>query len=277
MYHKNAAKYNISSPSSRTMQQPPAPIITVNSQSQRILTTAFIAYLFFPVFCIAQTNATDSLSILFLGTSGRHQSSMFAEEFIPVMAARGIDLTYTDNLEDLNAATLAKYDGLIIYADSVKVDPALVNAILDYVASGKGFIAIHCAVGFLESPKYKELIGAQFKYHSTGKFRTSVINANHPILKDFHEFETWDETYVHTKPSPDCTVLLVRREGDRDEPVTWVRTHGKGRVFYTACGHDIRTWNTPGFQSLIERGIRWSCGSTSFTNSSPEMDIKMAP
>src|SRR5262249_38732226 len=41
---------------------------------------------------------------------------------------------------------------------------------------------------------------------------------------------------------------------------TWVRTQGKGRVFYTAWGHDDRTWGTPGFQELVERGIRWATG-----------------
>ncbi|MBW8885755.1 MAG: ThuA domain-containing protein, partial [Planctomycetia bacterium] len=50
-------------------------------------------------------------------------------------------------------------------------------------------------------------------------------------------------------------------EGDRKEPWTWVRTHGKGRVFYTAWGHDQRTWSNPGFQNLVERGIRWAVGA----------------
>src|SRR5207244_1279625 len=45
------------------------------------------------------------------------------------------------------------------------------------------------------------------------------------------------------------------------EPWTWVRTYGKGRVFYTAWGHDARTWSHPGFQSLLERGIRWAVGA----------------
>ena len=34
------------------------------------------------------------------------------------------------------------------------------------------------------------------------------------------------------------------------EPWTWVRTQGKGRVFYTAWGHDQRTWSHPGFHNL---------------------------
>src|SRR5439155_7578268 len=78
----------------------------------------------------------------------------------------------------------------------------------------------------------------------------------------FGGFESWDETYVHTKHNEkDRTVLEYRQEGDRKEPWTWVRTHGKGRVFYTAWGHDQRTWGNPGFQNLVERGIRWAVGA----------------
>ena len=37
-----------------------------------------------------------------------------------------------------------------------------------------------------------------------------------------------------------------------------MRTQGKGRVFYTAFGHDERTWGNPGFQQLVEQGIVWA-------------------
>jgi putative membrane-bound dehydrogenase-like protein len=52
----------------------------------------------------------------------------------------------------------------------------------------------------------------------------------------------------------------VRAEGELKEPWTWVREQGKGRVFYTAWGHDERTWGHPGFQNLLERGVLWACG-----------------
>src|SRR5439155_23365434 len=84
---------------------------------------------------------------------------------------------------------------------------------------------------------------------------------DHPVMKGFKGFESWDETYVHTKHNTqDRTVLEYRAEGTAQEPWTWVRTQGKGRIFYTAWGHDQRTWSHPGFHNLIERGIRWACG-----------------
>jgi len=223
----------------------------------------FLSVLLAVCLCFAQTSsAAESLSILFLGDRGQHQPAERTQQVIPVMKTRGIDITYTENLGDLNAATLAKYDGLIIYADQDRIEPPQEKALLNFVAGGKGFIAIHSAsYCFLNSPEYVTLLGAQFKYHSVDRFTAPVINAGHPVMKGIREFETLDETYVHTKLSPDCTVLQVRREGEGDEPLTWVRTHGKGRVFYTAYGHGDDTWKNPAFQSLLERGIRWACGS----------------
>lgn len=202
------------------------------------------------------------LRVLFLGDNGHHQPAERYRQLAPVLAKRGIDLTYTDKAADLNPATLAKYDALAVYANTEKISPEQEKALLDYVAAGKGFVPLHCAsYCFLNSPAYIALVGAQFRSHGTGVFRTSVSAADHPILKGYAPFSSWDETYVHHKHNDqDRTVLEYRVAGEVKEPWTWVRTHGKGRVFYTAWGHDGRTFGHPGFQNLVERGIRWTCG-----------------
>ena len=38
------------------------------------------------------------------------------------------------------------------------------------------------------------------------------------------------------------------------------RNQGKGRVFYTASGHDERTWRLPKFQKLVSAGVLWASG-----------------
>lgn len=202
------------------------------------------------------------IKILFLGDNGHHRPAERFRQLQPVLAGRGIDLTYTDRADALNPQTLAGYDGLIVYANVDTITPAQEKALLAFVEGGKGFIPIHCAsYCFRNSPKYVELVGAQFKSHQTGVFRTTITEPTHPIMKGFHGFESWDETYVHTKHhTQGRTVLEYRAEKEGKEPWTWVRTQGKGRVFYTAWGHDERTWGNPGFQNLIERGIRWAVG-----------------
>src|SRR5262249_51810547 len=74
--------------------------------------------------------------------------------------------------------------------------------------------------------------------------------------------ESWDETYVHEKHNPNRTVLSERRDEKGSEPYTWVRDYGKGRVFYTAWGHDERTWANSGFQALVEHGMRWASANS---------------
>jgi uncharacterized protein len=51
---------------------------------------------------------------------------------------------------------------------------------------------------------------------------------------------------------------MERVDENGREPWTWVRTHGKGRVFYTAYGHDERVWGHPTFHRLMRNAIRWT-------------------
>jgi putative membrane-bound dehydrogenase-like protein len=202
---------------------------------------------------------SKAIKILFLGDNGHHRPAERFRQLQPVLARRGIELTYTDKVTALNPKLLASYDGLLLYANTTSITPAQEKALLDFVEGGKGFIPLHCAsYCFLNSPKYIALVGAQFARHGTGTVRTTIAEPAHPVMKGFSGFESWDETYVHTRHNDKDRIVLEYR--DR-EPWTWVRTQGKGRVFYTAWGHDQRTWGHPGFQNLVERGIRWATGN----------------
>ena len=204
-------------------------------------------------------DAPPRLRVLFLGDDGHHNPADRFKQLEPVLAERRIELDYTESLDSLNPAKLAGYDCLLIYANHTRISPAQEKALLDFVASGGGLAALHCAsYCFLNSPKYIELVGAQFQSHQTGVFKETIVNPDHPVIKGLSPIESWDETYVHTKHNTNRVVLAERREGDHAEPYTWVRESGKGRVFYTAWGHDERTWSNPGFQALVERGIRWA-------------------
>jgi len=202
------------------------------------------------------------LNVLFLGDQGHHKPADRFKQIKPVLAARGIELTYTEDVNALNPAQLGGYDALVIYANHTSISPAQEKALLDYVASGHGFVPLHCAsFCFLNSPKYIELVGAQFKSHGTGVFKETIVNPTHPIMQGLQPIESWDESYVHTKHNNDRVVLAERRDAQGAEPYTWVRQVGKGRVFYTAWGHDERTWGNPNFVALVEHGIRWAAAS----------------
>lgn len=209
--------------------------------------------------------AADQLSVLFLGDKGHHNPEQRYGWIKGPLAERGIAVSYTDKLDDLSSTNLSKYDVLMVYANIGGVSPEQEKAILDYVAGGKGFMPVHCASAcFGKNPELVKLMGGRFKSHGGEVFKAMIANREHPTMAGFSGFDTWDETYIHDQHNEvDRTVLMYRATKGKDErePWTWVRTHGQGRVFYTASGHDERTWLAPAYADLLARGLSWAAGA----------------
>jgi putative membrane-bound dehydrogenase-like protein len=216
--------------------------------------------------CTAPSRAAEParISVLLLGDKGHHRPAEFAKLLTPIFAKDGIDVTYTDDVEQLTPANLAKRDVVAILRDTGDLPAKPEAALMEFVEGGKGLVAIHCASHcFRNSDKYTALVGGRFWRHNTGVFRARIVDAQHPAMGGVKSFESWDETYVHNQIAGDIRVLMVRYDQGRAEPWTWVRQQGKGRVFYTASGHDERTWKVKRYQQLLEQGIRWAAGKVS--------------
>src|SRR6266481_3902223 len=199
------------------------------------------------------------IRILFLGDQGHHRPSDRFKQLEPALTAAHIRYTYTESLDDLNPEKLAGYDCIVIYANHTKISPEQEKSLMDFVGNGGGLVALHCAsYCFLNSSNYLELVGARFKSHKTGDFEETVLKSDHPILQSVSPIKSWDETYVHEKHNTNRVVLAERVEGEHHEPYTWVRTSGKGRVFYTAWGHDQRTWSNTNFLHMVINAIEWT-------------------
>src|SRR2546423_1756509 len=110
--------------------------------------------------------------LLFLGANGHPKPAQRHRPLAPAPAAPEVEVVYTDKPDALSDKTLAGYDGLIVYANIDAITPEQEKALLDFVASGKGFVPLHCAsYCFRNSKAYVELVGAQFARHGTGTFR----------------------------------------------------------------------------------------------------------
>ncbi len=202
------------------------------------------------------TEKPRRIEVLFLGSpNGSHRP---LERFRTIRRAhgiKGINYTYANQPTALTKGNLAKYDALLVYGNHDVISKDQEEALLDYSNKGGACVFLHSACGcFRNSDPYIKLLGAQFKSHGKGVFRTKIVNPDHPVMKGFPGFECWDESYVHQKHNQDRIVLQKREE----EPWTWVRTNGKGRVFYTASGHDERCWGLPEYQDLVYRGLMWT-------------------
>ena len=212
---------------------------------------------------MAQDLKPRRLEVLFLGDNRGHNPIERYRYLKQALGSKGFNLTFTEELGDMRREVLDQYDALIVYAnhEQDKAPPA----IGEWVKDGGGLVALHSACGcFHPSEDWFALVGGRFKSHEGHVFAPENVDRNHPITKDLPKLEAWDETYVHEALTKDRHVLQVRppiNAGEKEpEPWTWVRTEGKGRVFYTASGHDLRTWQNVAYHELVSRGIRWAVG-----------------
>ena len=218
------------------------------------------------LFCtLALSLSAAPLKVLFFSGGGKnpetgHNGRMNHHKLIPDFLRSGIDLTYSDQLEDLNPQTLARYEAVLMYRGGTVGKPERIQALIDYVEAGGGLVAIHHTCGAFDGDDdFIQLIGGEFARHGSGIFTATHApgQEDHPALGGIEPFATWDETYVHKNLNADRTDLQVRDEKGRPESWTWVREQGQGRVFYTAYGHDGRTWEKPGFQKMIAAATLW--------------------
>lgn len=226
--------------------------------------------LFLILMIVAQSVHADPLNVLFLGGGGGgpetgHNGKINHHKLIPEFLRSGIEMTYSDNLNDLSPQTLASYEVVILYIGTRNDKPERIQALISFVENGGGLVALHHTCGAFEGDKeFVSLIGGEFASHGSGWFSAKHIKgqSGHPALGGVPEFEVWDETYVHKNLNADRTDLQVRDEKGRPEPWTWVREQGRGRVFYTAHGHDGRAWENQDFQKMIAAATIWTANRT---------------
>ena len=212
------------------------------------------------------------VEVLFFGDDGHHRPLDMYRLFKEVSGNRGINLSYEKRMSELTPENLAKYDVLLVFANHQEISPRQLDAVKGFVDNGGGFVPVHCGSAcFKKTDGYIDLVGGQIEGHGDGTFTARVVEADHPAMKGYQPFETWDETYRHHRLAKDITILQRREE----EPWTWVRTQGKGRVFYTAHGHDERCWKQEGFHDLLERGIRWAAGDNVDIINLPPLEYKV--
>lgn len=172
---------------------------------------------------------------------------------------------------------LARYDALVFYTNrELPMAEENRQAILDFVAAGKGFVAVHSGTGtFFNWPPYQEMINAIFDGHPwSQKVTVKIERADHPITKGLPaSFEVNDEIYQHTNWSRERTHVLASldnnsidvnakgaKRADKDWALVWAHRYGKGRVYVNALGHTQEVWDNPVFKDLMVRGILWAIG-----------------
>ncbi len=151
---------------------------------------------------------------------------------------------------------------------------------IEFIRSGKGFVGIHAATDtFYEWPEFGFMLGAQFDGHPWGantRVSVKVEKPDHPVnqgLKDISHLEFNEECYQFKAYSAERQDVLLRldtersdmnvkgiKRTDNDFPLSWVRGHGQGRVYYSALGHNKHIYENPKVLAHYLAGIQWAAG-----------------
>jgi type 1 glutamine amidotransferase len=193
-----------------------------------------------------------------------------------------IDLCRTreDVQKMLTPDYLKAYDGVVFLNTQGNIGIPDLKAFLDWIASGKAFIGMHAAADTDKThdfnppdPTFSNFLGGEFRtHHSQCEVEAINNDPKHPANK--HLGPTWkmfDEIYLFQNNSRDKVHVLLSLDKhpmdgspEQGQPgeylLSWCKTYGKGRVFYTAFGHRADVWQNEAYQQHILGGIRWALG-----------------
>ncbi|MBT4979357.1 MAG: ThuA domain-containing protein [Gemmatimonadetes bacterium] len=165
--------------------------------------------------------------------------------------------------EDLDALKdLSAYDVLVFHYTVGEISNEQRDGLSKWLAGGKGFVGIHSAAdSFRGDPDFRNLVGGHFITHPRHReYQVSVKDAEHPIMADIdEEFMVVDEQYI-TDYDPRVHVLASALWKGDAMPVAWTKSHGEGRVFYQALGHDPQACEHAMFKKMLVQGALWAAG-----------------
>ncbi len=245
---------------------------TTNGQPARA-TAAFVA-----------SDATPLHALVITGDSVHDwkKTSALLSEILSADPKIKVDVTATPS-KDLTDENLAKYDVLILnYKDTPRGAPethwtdANKQAFMKAVRDGKGLVVFHHASSAFIKPNWDEFEQAvaggwraQGFHGPRHVFSVKKTDVKHPISQGLPDkFEhAIDELYQNSMITPGSIVLATAfsdpskpRGTGKDEPVVWVNSFGKGRVYENTLGHDAEAMADKNYQEWLKRGVLWAAG-----------------
>ena len=227
--------------------------------------------------------------LLFTKTNGfRHDEGIPAGVALieSIAKERGWSVFHTESGAVFTPENLARFDVVVWHQVSGDVlNDLQKEALKRWIEAGGGWVGVHGTGGDRSYvwPWYRDvLIGAQFIGHPMGpQFQDAALRVEdraHPataqLPESFVHNEEWysfDQsvrgkgyrvlaTVDESSYSP--LVKLFGSETDlhmgADHPVIWSHCVGRGRVIYSALGHQAKAYALPEMRHLLEGAIGWA-------------------
>jgi type 1 glutamine amidotransferase len=193
---------------------------------------------------------------------------------------------FNNDLDNLKYPKIKDYDGIFLNSivGEALADPAVREGLSRYMKEGGGLGGIHGTPWASRNwPEFAEIIGAQDAPHRIERGVMKVYDPASPLVKplgnkpitfaeEYYRFETegrsrlrWDQVRVLVTVALDDPTIEPRpwqgyKRPDNIYPVSWIRSYGKGRVFYSSLGHMTETFVTPELVGHFFAGVQFLLG-----------------
>ena len=180
-----------------------------------------------------------------------------------------------DDLEQLTATSVRAHRAILFFTTGELPMAATVREVIfQAVRDGGGFVGVHSATDtWYTIAEYRELLGGSFDGHPWHqRARLIVEDRTHPATRhlgdaleindEIYQFRDWSRSSVHVLLRLDPRSVDVGRgkRSDGDYALAWTKAYGRGRVIYTALGHEPGVWADGRFQAHLRGAIQWALG-----------------
>ncbi len=201
-----------------------------------------------------------------LGHQPRECVALFAAE----LEREGFEVTVSDSLASFeDDAELSGYSLIVPCWTMGELSGAQEKGLLDAVRAGTGLAGWHGGMcdAFRNSPGYQFMTGGQWVEHPGGivEYTVNIVRRDDPVVAGLDDFRMRSELYyMHVDPSNEV-LASVSVDGAVYPwiagcvmPAVWKRAYGRGRVFYSALGHQVSDFDVPECFAVMKRGMLWA-------------------
>jgi len=213
--------------------------------------------------------------LVFSKTAGfRHTSAIQSgkKEIIELGRKNKFGIDTTENAEAFTSENLKQYSAVIFLCTTGNVlDEEQQKAFEKFIRNGGGYVGLHSAADTeYDWEWFGGLNGAYFKNHP--RPQEAIFNIiDHNNIATAHLPKVWkrfDELYNFKWIGTDLKVLITIDEnsytggGNGDNhSMAWYHEYDGGRSFYTALGHDNKSWEDPLYRQHVLGGIQYVMGA----------------
>lgn len=197
------------------------------------------------------------------GHTPRQTAKVFADE----LKKKNFDVVVRNSLATLlRPKELSTYNLIVPMWTMGEMDGKAWRNLNAAVRSGIGFAGVHGGMcdSFRKNLEYQWMTGGQFMGHPhVGDYTVRRTGARSPITKGMPMSFPYTSEQYYMQVDPSIKVLAettYKWDGQKiDMPVVWTKTWGKGRVFYSALGHQADEFTTyPDVLAMSVRGMLWA-------------------